>query len=135
MSAIDLDLVELRCKLRGWSCERLRQGRPIERVDVHRPQKTYRLYRDGRLTPGLGLVTSLTRPRLTLADIVSSPPEGWEARVVSDDLARFDHADATVWFGSPTEALIDDNRSEDLQRMAAAARAVAELLVMLGEVE
>lgn len=90
---VDLDLVELRAKLRGWECRRLKPGSPIERVDVVRPQRTLKVYRDGRMTPGLGLYACLTRPRLTLADIVASPPEGWTAVMSRYGGACFQYAD------------------------------------------
>lgn len=142
---IDPDLVELRCKLRGWQCERaMKPACAYPDGDLHDTLVAFTP--NGRMWfraddwggddfSNQCYESDMAAPRLTLADIIADPGEGWTARVLSDDLARFDHADATVWFGAPTEVLIDDNRSEDLPRMIAAARAVTDLLIRLAEVE
>lgn len=88
---------------------------------------------------------SATRPRLTLADIVASPPDGWEAEMWQRGITRFrwrpkyempdgalSHGACVIWHrtGLPTEAI----GARETER-AAAHRAVADLLVLLGEVE
>ena len=79
--------------------------------------------------------TTETRPRRTLADVVANPPEGWRGMMRTDGHARFDHAGATVWTGSPAdwpEATID--RDLSFAVMASRARAVADLLDLLAKV-
>lgn len=82
---IDLDLVELRCKLRGWQCFRQREG---ERLHVTSPIGVTATIFNGVWKWGgedVGDVSIgdfrqiLTAPRLTLAAIIADPGEGWTA--------------------------------------------------------
>jgi hypothetical protein len=80
---IDLDLVELRCKLRDWYCWR----RDVSTLEVTRNEDTaihlawtcYPLWPSGRRNDEAWAV-ALNKPRLTLADIIADPGEGWTVR-------------------------------------------------------
>lgn len=143
MSNIDLDLVEMRCKLRGWRFERTFSDHDESApwtcaLEIMTPDGHMYVRDDGEYggddagTEKHELI--ITRPRLTLADIVASPPEGWTARPWERTRwTRFEHEVAEVWFdGGKVECHTMQN---DCAQALAAHRAVAELLVLLGEVE
>lgn len=157
MNGIDLDLVDLRCKLRGWRCVRDVTARGEPFVDVHTPQRSMTFFADG-ITGYIpeSVERILTRPRLTLEDIVASPPEGWrcvDRGTVNDDTPypvwswvmaepdEPDHIGPSVEFardGTTRVWLARTSYGAEWQRpdrLVVAHRAVADLLVLLGEVE
>jgi hypothetical protein len=146
MSTIDLDLVELRCKLRKWS-----YARTDDAVSVWPNERTHAAYRAGETQPVWGSgrpqqedwAVELTRPRLTLADIIADPGEGWHVvrhpepaywgfgwGPEPDLHAVVDVDDAGRLMESPTYS-----ETLSLAEMVAAHRAVTDLLVKLAEVE
>lgn len=139
----DLDLVELRCRLRGWEwslsglCVR-HKGRTIVWHERHRGW-----------CGDPDALAALTRPRLTLADLVASPPEGWTSEPINDSGARMfgwgtvpGNPDNGVSTYAAVVGIHNDGRlieppeylTRDYEQLLAAHRAVAELLVLLGEV-
>jgi len=141
---IDLDLVELRCKLRDWDCWR----RDVSTVQVTRHEDTaifivencHPLWGSGRRCNEPWAV-ELARPRLTLADIIADPGDGWEVRDCAED-ARFlwrRSGDPEV-YGMVTVrrqpwTIHDGTRSQSPMGVRVDAyRAVVDLLVKLAEV-
>lgn len=137
MSAIDLDLVELRCRLRGWRCER--NDAFVYAYDGDARMATFPVQGKGGV---YGIQAHVfDRPRLTLADIVASPPEGWTAsRIIGCTLDWFwsppgGGAGCVVRINGPRADGQPTFYMDDFEGRIAAHRAVAELLVLLGEVE
>jgi len=154
---IDLDLVELRCKLRGWHCERydsepksvLARTPRGSNILVHEIAsggswwgKHDTPYRQRVYTEDKAL---LTHPRLTLADIIADPGEGWTAAVDDDEGGhRFEWRaeygtyflmrGATVSRGSDGDVSDAIGCSAQGAERIAAHRAVTDLLIKLAEV-
>lgn len=143
--SIDFDLVELRCKLRGWKCVRPSHG-GVEIYDRRRR----------KIAVGLESWSGVerkvfNRPRLTLADIVANPPEGWKLEEVVDSSldafgfcrfewrARYDMPDQSLSHGACVVRYEDGRTAEAIGAVeterVAAHRAVADLLVLLAEVQ
>ncbi len=147
---IGLDLVELRAKLRGWHVERRASEHGTEEVYVARrdieQSCTYWIgqdhYRGGpalRRTYAWPWAIELTRPRLTLADIVAHPPERWDCAPIGVDgrcvfSQRFGNGSVEVYIGGsgPSRLMLLGDMS--VLDSLAAHQAIADLLVLLGEV-
>ncbi len=129
---VDLDLVELRAKLRGWRVER--NDAFVYVYDSDARVATFPRKSGG----GWGVQSNpLTRPRLTLADIVAHPPEGWW-----HDGAAFRWGEQIGGSNNTMMAVVDAKTSNvavarglGVAYEAAAHRAIAALLVLPGEVE
>lgn len=146
---IDLELVELRCRLRGW---------PVSyRYPAEGPATCLVLRQGGRLVwvrPGGATLRNgksidwpeVTAPRWTLERLISEPPEGW--RAVSG-APYFPKEKLLEWGGSPhapemsmrilTKPKIDMDgvrwaRPCTLARLAERHKAAAELALILAEV-
>lgn len=83
---IDLALVELRCKLRGWKSYRLNAGEDGDTIAVECKYgglvgfdaDGQRTYEEAWNTPAHKRIEALlTAPRWTLERLLSEPPEGW----------------------------------------------------------
>ena len=160
MSNIDLDLVELRCKLRGWHCARRLTITGRDELCVTAPAgSAYVIDANGchrRSDTGVAIDEMLYRPRLTLADIIADPGEGWTCKVAYEGSTHFLwgkedgvfhwqgsypggklwDANVTIGHHGPDGEVIDfiPTRVQGERRIAA-HRAVTDLLVKLAEVE
>jgi len=158
VSDIDLDLVELRCRLRGWEYERT-HAHPGDSdwslaLDIDTPEGRVWCRDDGeRGGFNCGLLDPvLFTPRLTLADIIAAPGEGWCSATMALTSIRRDgalvfhcmswrqsaeeispHVRLDVYLsGSTTPPLYAPGLTTP--ELLAAHRAVSDLLVRLGEV-
>ena len=144
---IDLDLVELRCRLRGWKCVRFVED-GIDCVSVE-------CRFGGEIILGAGGVFGtispwntpahkriealLTAPRWTLERLLSEPPEGWRYDAQGGYLSwSEDECITAVFF--PGRVLWDFDtamrmRGSDAAAFAAKLKAAAELALILAEVE
>ena len=140
-AGIDLDAIEARAKARGWRFQRTKEHlggyEYAKTINAWTPEG--RIWADETGEWGGDDAASerheaiITAPRWTLADIVASPPEGWTAKY-DGERAEFYAEGIAVYFGGPQLpwASVDD---ADPITLAKRHRAVAELLVLLGEVE
>ena len=81
----------------------------------------------------LTLVTP-SPPRRTLADVVKSPPDGWDCEYSREDATKFRSEGAAVWLrhdSGTTEVFFDESPCAAVR---ATAHAVADLLDLLAEV-
>ncbi len=112
--AVNSDLVELRCKLRGWTLEAESIGLPTG--DIH---------------------AIWHAPRMTLADIVADPGQGWRVERVNAGLVRFHFDDALIsveWRKGRIHETWLRTWALNMDQRLAAHRAVTGLLIKLGEV-
>ena len=148
---IDLDLVELRCKLRGWTLVRAPATCPRPDAWIARDAHGITVASHGYTVeipyPGTAL---LTAPRWTLERLLSEPPEGWRVVPPADPdtavhvLARGDDPEATrvaLGFVDSHGLLVSANvpgaavGPEGLARLAERHKSAAELALILAEVE
>ena len=143
---INLDLVELRAKLRGWECERR-----ANRLNVWGPAGW--IWFDSWAYGGDAVAKHgplLTAPHWTLERLLSEPPEGWRVVPPADPdtavhvLARGDDPEATrvaLGFVDSHGLLVSANvpgaavGPEGLARLAERLKAAADLALILAEVE
>lgn len=155
---IDLDLVELRCRLRGWKCERFTEdGADYVSVEC-RYGGEFVLGADGWVgresgwdTPAHKRIEAmLLAPRWTLDRLLSEPPEGWRVVPPADPdtavhvLAWGDDPEAVrvaLGFVDTHGLLVSANvpgaavGADGLARLAERHKAAAELALILAEVE
>lgn len=151
-TSIDLDLVELRCRIRGWTLVRAPANCP-------RPDAWTVRDGDGIVVASHGYTLDyarptgtalLTAPRWTLERLLSEPPEGWRVVPPADPdtavhvLARGDDPEATrvaLGFVDSHGLLVSANvpgaavGPEGLARLAERHKAASELALILAEVE
>ena len=144
MSDIDLELVELRCKLRGYEMERRPDGSILitDESDADANGARYVASRGGRAGDKWHAQPSMIAPRLTLADIIAAPGEGWtvalkgvevtELRWTGEGGPRTPDARVSVYPSGFVE--VSARGGGGTLRLLAAHRAVVDLLVRLGEV-
>ena len=147
---IDLDLVEMRCRIRGWACER-----HSNRLHAWGPAGW--VWFDSWAYGGDAVAQYgplLTAPRWTLDRLLSEPPEGW--RVVDHVTPRRRYWQALLaWgesysehnhelscaLGAHPQSLLSVTVNQtcashaDLARLAERHKAAAELALILAEVE
>jgi hypothetical protein len=141
---IDLGLVELRCRLRGWAVL------PGEgEVCVERPEGDLWLSLDADPTILRGDAAMLALPRWTLDRLITHTPEGWTANWAAAGAVALDHwrddtIEASVIIGRESggdRMLITSDvgwhvvGAAAIARLADRHRAVSELLIILAEVE
>jgi len=136
---IGLDLVELRAKLRGWPYEWVYEPSLGLRIDVLGPMHLLSFTRAWRYVYAYPDYAALLRPRLTLADIVAHPPERWDCAPIGVDgrcvfSQRFGNGSVEVYIGGsgPSRLMLLGDMS--VLDSLAAHQAIADLLVLLGEV-
>ena len=137
---IDLDLVELRCRLRGWA---VLPG--YGEVCVKRPEGDLWLRLDADPTTLRGDAAMLALPRWTLDRLMSDPPEGWTCiagqlswgDVVAVTRRHEIEASIANWQGNLglDIGVYGDAGPDELARFAVRLRAAAELALILAEVE
>lgn len=152
---IDLDLVELRAKLRGWTV--LARGR--EKIDIHTPAGSAELCSWGEIDCDEHTlaehIPTLTAPRWTLERLLSVPPEGWRVAKAGigralkwggpwlwgdDEWEDYEVACSVVVLPDPARILLRTTVApasgpEGLARLAERHKAAAELALILAEVE
>lgn len=154
MTTIDLDLVELRAKARGWRVERVREylggHQYVDHVSVYTPQG--RIWADETGEWGNDAVASephehiIAAPRWTLDRLLSEPPEGWVYEARYERLMwRSDPGEPSLsvtwehggkWLGWEWHFdVATDCYTERLPAFARQAQAAAELALILAEVE
>lgn len=152
-SPIDLDLVELRCRLRGWTCERFVEdsadyasieckygGELVLGADgfIHREY--------GWNTPAHKRIEDmLLVPRWTLDRLMSSPSDGWSCigvqlvwgDVVGDTERHEVVASVQRWDGKfgLDVSVFGDAGPDDLARFSERLKATAELALIVAEIE
>lgn len=159
---VDLDLVELRCKLRGWKCERFTEdGADYVSVEC-RYGGEFVLGADGWVgresgwdTPAHKRIEALlTAPRWTLDRLLSEPPEGWRVLRESHShdhrrrgrlawgrdlgIAHREVVAEVVVFSTDVFCVPQIAPAEgptELARLAERLKAAAELALILAEVE
>lgn len=141
---INLDLIELRCKLRGWECTRGGYG-GVRSVTVSTPATWCAMWESG---VSLGEPPDiLTAPRWTLEKLLSEPPKGWIGMTLKGDgpagvlalgwnsKTEEREVTAVIFVGSsgPTVRLSVEH-TDDLARFAERHRAAAELAIIIAEI-
>jgi hypothetical protein len=135
---IDLDLVELRCKLMGWRLFRYEDGTMYVRGELG---VCVAAFYAGRW---VGAEYALMeRPRLTLADIIADPGEGWTGQCGAEtwvmEWRTYVDAPSDPWLvrlqvdeAGRLSGLLQYNLDTDW--LIEAHRAVTDLLIKLAEV-
>lgn len=154
--SIDLDLVELRCKLRGWTIYSRQPGEICVIVPERPGYAGAVICANGADVHETGQKSAdiLTAPRWTLDRLLSEPPEGW--RVVDHVTPRRRYWQALLaWgesysehnhelscaLGAHPQSLLSVTVNQtcashaDLARLAERHKAAAELALILAEVE
>lgn len=154
---VDLDLVELRCKVRGWSCERVwadaesGQSEWAYALEITTPEGYLAIRDDGACEGALAYAQSLTAPRWTIDRLLQHPPDGWacieqppEPRpkvwyaIFVWGTMRFSRGD-DVWevqvHLSPSMAVTPSiDRASDHARLVERLKALSELTAIIGEI-
>lgn len=134
---VDIDLIELRCKLRGWECTRGGYG-GVRSVTVSTPATWCAIWESGVSlgeTPAI-----LTAPRWTLDRLLSDPPKGWcqHKQYGRGWLCWGDGNFVCVSVAQGLRKLrvgTHVGATDDIARLAERHKAVAELALIIAEIE
>lgn len=153
MSApIDIDLIELRCQLRGWTYERFDNPSQIHIeckyggwLQIQPGKRVRREQPWADTTAHKRIEALLMAPRWTLERLMSSPPEGWSCidlqlvwgELVAETARHEIVAGVKLWDGKfgLDVSVYGDAGSNELVRFAERLKVVAELALVVAEIE